>query len=288
MLSAIKRETRIFLTALMFLTRLPVPRHTDHRREYLMEAPRYFSWVGLIVSGLTALSFFCFRLLFSSNIALVAAMLIGIGVTGAFHEDGLADVCDGFGGGWTKEKILLIMKDSRLGTFGVIGLIGALGLKFLFLQALLPGSSGFTGHHLPDLRRFNSSGMHRLHSPDLHWLAILFLAHSGSRFCATAIMQVFPYATGVEFSKSREATGKRLGVKGWCLSTAALLVPLCLLPSLYGLTLLPAFLGAYGLARYFARWIGGYTGDCLGAIQQVTEILIYASAYVLLTHGVLL
>lgn len=269
----LKREIRIFFTALMFLTRLPVPRQTDHRPEYLMEAPRYFSWVGLIVGGLTGLSFLLFHLLFPGNIALAAAILTGIMVTGAFHEDGLADVCDGFGGGWTKEKILLIMKDSRLGTFGVIGLVGVLGLKFLFLQTLLPGSSTLPGpprHGLP----WHSS-------PALSWLAFLLLAHSGSRFCAAGVMQVFPYATGVEQSKSREATGKQMGVGGWCLSAAALLVPLSLLPPLCGLSLLPAVLGAYGLARYFQKWIGGYTGDCLGAIQQVTEILIYAAIYII-------
>ena len=254
--SGFRLEIRVFFTALMFLTRLPVPKYTDHQPEYLQKSPRYFPWVGLIVGGLCALAFAVCRQLFPVDLALVVSMLTGIMVTGAFHEDGFADVCDGFGGGWTKEKILLIMKDSRLGTFGVVGLIGILGLKFLLLQLL----------------------------PEAHWAALLLLAHAGSRFCAMGVMQFFPYATDVEASKSRDATGERLGKKGWIIATAALLVPFFVLPKVFSLSLIPAALGAYVLARYFKRWIGGYTGDCLGAIQQVTEILFYASFYIIWQH----
>ncbi len=64
-------------------------------------------------------------------------MITGLLVTGAFHEDGFADVCDGMGGGWTKEKILLIMKDSRIGAYGAIGLIANTTTKFLLLKELL-------------------------------------------------------------------------------------------------------------------------------------------------------
>jgi len=236
----------------MFLTRLPVPRSTDHRPEYLQQAPKYFPWVGLLVGGFSVAAYLVSRLLFPLDIALVASMLTGILVTGAFHEDGFADVCDGFGGGWTKEKILMIMKDSRLGTFGVVGLISILGLKFLMLLSL--------SRSLSDFRLFS----------------LLLLAHAGSRLCAVFVMQVFPYVEDVQGSKSREATGRRMGAAGWCISVSALLPALAGLPPLYWTALLPAILIAYCVARYFSKWIGGYTGDCLGAIQQITEIIFYA------------
>ena len=129
-----KKEARIFLTAVMFLTRLPVPRTVDHSPEYMRPAPRYFPAVGWIVGGIASLFYFLFSRYISADIGILASMIATLLVTGAFHEDGFADVCDGFGGGWTKEKILLIMKDSRIGAFGAIGLIAVLSSKYLLLK----------------------------------------------------------------------------------------------------------------------------------------------------------
>src|SRR3954447_16259114 len=123
-------EARLFFTAMMFFTRLPVPRYIDHSSEYLQRSSKYFSWMGLITGTISASSTFLFLYLFSMPVSVLLGMIVGILVTGAFHEDGFADTCDAFGGGWTKEKILAIMKDSRLGTFGVIGLIAILSIKF--------------------------------------------------------------------------------------------------------------------------------------------------------------
>src|SRR5215472_2556593 len=135
-----KKEVRIFFTAVMFLTRLRVPPSIDHSPEYMRQAPRYFPMVGWIVGGISALAFWIGAKYISGDFGIAAAMITSLLVTGAFHEDGFADVCDGFGGGWTKEKILLIMKDSRIGAFGAIGLIAILGTKFLLLKELAPGS----------------------------------------------------------------------------------------------------------------------------------------------------
>src|SRR6201985_2249913 len=131
-----KKQGRIFLTAVMFLTRIRVPRTIDHSPEYLQQAPRYFPVVGWIVGAFSALSFLVFSRYISTDLGILASMITGILLTGAFHEDGFADVCDGLGGGWTKEKILMIMKDSRIGAFGAIGLLGILGSKFLLLKEL--------------------------------------------------------------------------------------------------------------------------------------------------------
>lgn len=270
----LRNEVRVFFTALMFLTRLPVPRWTDHRPEYLQQAPRYFPWVGLIVGSLTAGVYLLAVRVFPAAIALVASMVSGILITGAFHEDGFADVCDGFGGGWTKEKILAIMKDSRLGTFGVIGLGAMLGLKYLALQALL--GTPVAGHGAATLMGGDAAV-----AP---LLGLFLLAHSASRLCPTVVMQCFPYAGDSETSKSREVTRQTLGVGGALVALAALAIPGCLLPPVYLLSLIPAALVTFLLSRYFAKWIGGYTGDCLGAIQQVTELTIYLGVYILYTR----
>ncbi len=133
---SMRKEWRIFLTAVMFLTRIRVPKNIDHRPEYLQQCGRYFPVVGWIVGGCSALAFLFFSRYISSDIGFIASMVTGLLVTGAFHEDGWADVCDGFGGGWTREKILIIMKDSRIGAYGAIGLIMLLGSKFLLLKEL--------------------------------------------------------------------------------------------------------------------------------------------------------
>ena len=102
----------------------------------MQQAPRYFPLVGWIVAALSALFYLVFSRFISSDPGILAAIVTGVLTTGAFHEDGFADVCDGFGGGWTKEKILLIMKDSRIGAFGAIGLILLFGAKYLVLREL--------------------------------------------------------------------------------------------------------------------------------------------------------
>ena len=137
-------QLKLFFTALMFLTRIPVPRSIDHNSDMLQKSARYFSWVGMVVGGIAAIVWYACIHVLSPSLSIAFSMLASILATGAFHEDGFADCCDAFGGGWTKEKILTIMKDSRLGTYGVTGLIGILGFKFLLLteppDLLHPGS----------------------------------------------------------------------------------------------------------------------------------------------------
>ena len=93
----------------MFLTRLPVPKNIDHSETYLQKSPKYFPLIGWIVAALSFTAFFIFHQYVAEDIAVLASIIAGIFTTGAFHEDGFADTCDAFGGGWTKEKILAIM-----------------------------------------------------------------------------------------------------------------------------------------------------------------------------------
>src|SRR6187402_838017 len=132
-----KKQLHIFFTALMFYTRIPCPKNIDHNPDYLNKASRYFPLIGWIVGGISFFVYYLSSVLFSNEIAVILSIIAGILLTGAFHEDGFADVCDGFGGGWTKQKILTIMKDSAIGAYGAIGLVLLFLLKFQVLYNLV-------------------------------------------------------------------------------------------------------------------------------------------------------
>jgi adenosylcobinamide-GDP ribazoletransferase len=246
-----KKEIRIFFTAIMFLTRLPVPRTTDHSSEYLRQAPRYFPLAGWIVGGLCSLAFWVFSRYVSTDIGILASMITGFLTTGCFHEDGFADVCDGMGGGWTKEKILLIMKDSRIGAYGAIGLISILATKFLLLK-------------------------------ELHFfIPAVVAAHSVSRLMPVLVMKTGVYAADPDQSKARPLAGPSISTTTLIIAVVLGLAPFVLLPLYFPVVLVPALAVTYGMYRWFNKWIGGYTGDCLGAIQQVTEITVYLGCILL-------
>lgn len=253
-----KKELRIFFTALMFLTRLPVPRFTDHSPEYLQKSSRYFPLVGCIVGGISTGVLLLFMQVLSLDLSILAAMIAGILTTGAFHEDGFADVCDGFGGGWTKEKILDIMKDSRLGTYGTTGLVFILAGKFLLLRELLP----LIGH---------------VYAGSFGWtvLASVLAAHAASRFMSVASIQFYPYVTPDDQSKSKPSAAHKLTPTAFVVAFVFAILPFCFLPALLLAVFPVLFLATFLLNRYFTKSIGGHTGDCLGAVQQSTELLCY-------------
>lgn len=263
-----KKEIRIFFTAMMFLTRLPVPRLTDHSQEYLERAVKYFPLIGWMVGAISGLVFLVVNKYISEDIAIVASIIAGIFVTGAFHEDGFADVCDAFGGGWTKEKILMIMKDSRLGTFGVIGLIGILASKFLLLHEL--------PKFLPDIDNPSINIFYNYR----YFLLTLVAAHAVSRLMPVWVMRFYEYVTDPEGSKSKPVATRKPGFALLIVATAFALAPFIFMSWHFLLALVPVLLVTYSLADYFKKWIGGYTGDCLGAIQQVTELTFYLGVLV--------
>lgn len=248
----------------MFYTRIPCPKNIAHEPEYLNKASRYFPLIGWIV-GLIAFSvFYVAGQLFSSDIAVVLAMIAGILTTGAFHEDGFADVCDGFGGGWTKDKILTIMKDSAIGAYGAIGLVLLFLLKFLALSEMLSISTMNNQLQTTNFLFFIS-------------------AHSISRLAAVSIVFTHTYVREDALSKSKpiaqvHSWKERLGASFFGL------LPIVILASIhwqFGLTVIFVFAARFFLARYFQKWIGGYTGDCLGATQQVCEVIFYLSVIAL-------
>lgn len=234
-----------FLLALTFYTRLPGPQNQDYTK--LPQATIYLPLVGWVVGAVTALSFYLANLLWQQVIAVILALIVGIFLTGAFHEDGFADVCDGFGGGWGKQRIMEIMKDSFIGVYAVIGLIFILLLKISILSTLPTTTVPF----------------------------VLFSGHSISRLFPLLLMQRYNYVRETD-SKAAVAVYKPAR-RQLILATIVALIPLLLLPLICLLSIIPLLLGNVFLGRYFYRHIGGYTGDCLGASQQLTETIFYLS-----------
>lgn len=244
-----KKEIQIFFTALMFYTRIPCPKWVTHDEEYLNKATRYFPMVGWIVGGVCAVVFYGAEYLFNTPIAIIISMITGIFITGAFHEDGFADVCDGFGGGWTKEKILDIMKDSRVGAYGAIGIILMLLLKYMSQLSINVYDLGL----------------------------VLIAAHSFSRLCAVFVISTSKYVRENEDAKAKPLA-KSITIKEIIPAFLFGVAPLFLFLTIkIVLVVLLPIIGTFYLRWYFHKWIGGYTGDCLGATQQVTEVLFYIS-----------
>lgn len=247
------KEIRIFFTALMFYTRIPCPKWVDHDPIYMKESARYISLVGWIVGGLSALIFWISNQFLSVEISLILSMAASMRITGAFHEDGLADVADGFGGGWTKEKILLIMKDSRLGTFGVAALIIILALKFSSLKEF-----------------------------PIEYIPITIIAGNViSRMMASRMLYRGFYVQNNNNSKAGSAADKLSNASLITNLIIGLSVLLLFQNSIFILCLFPLFLTEFLMYRFYKKWIGGYNGDCAGAVQQVTEVVFYLSLLVL-------
>jgi adenosylcobinamide-GDP ribazoletransferase len=256
-----KKELHIFFTALMFYTRIPCPATIDHNPDYLNKASRYFPIIGWIV-GSVAFGVYCvFNYLVAPEIAIILSMIASVLVTGAFHEDGFADVCDGFGGGWTKEKILMIMKDSAIGAYGAIGVVLLLLVKLMSTNMLF--------------RNAENTNL------NVYFVCFLLLvsAHSISRLAAISIVFTHQYSREDASSKSKPIAQSY----SWREVVGAFffgLLPLVILSYFQWqmlLVLIPVFLTRFFLARYFQKWIDGYTGDCLGATQQVCEVVFYIS-----------
>ncbi len=257
MTNRLLHELNLFLTAISFLTRLPVDQWLDYKEEYLHLSSRYFAWVGWVVGGSSALALAALSLCLPMSLAVLLAMVAGILITGAFHEDGFADCCDGFGGGWSAEQVLTIMKDSRLGTYGVMGLVIMLGIKFLSVLELGLISLG-------------------------HSCAALLTAHVASRWLATSLLIDMNYVQDIDKSKSKPLA-TRMKPEDLLFSAVAL-IPIGLL--LDGLLLLALIINLIIVRQsckiYFNRRISGYTGDCLGATQQLAEITCYLSFLMLM------
>ena len=247
----IQKEITYFLTALMFFTRIPIPFKVAYSSEIMNQSQKYYPLVGYVVGGINALVFYILHFILPIDVCLVLMMMSSVLLTGAFHEDGFTDVCDSFGGGYGKEKILTIMKDSRVGAYGVVGIILLFLLKFISMKHLATASI-------------------------VDFLVILLIAHSSSRYLSGLMIHTHQYVTDIDQSKSKPLANKALPKKTLFIGLLFVLLPFVWFNSfLMLLVLLFAYLGKLYLGWYFNKHIGGYTGDCLGTVQQVTEVLIY-------------
>jgi len=246
-----KREVQIFLTAVMFYTRIPCPAWIDHDERHLNLSTKYLPVIGWIVGGMYAFTILGAAYLFNPAVSIILGLGVSLLLTGAFHEDGFTDVCDGFGGGWTKERILIIMKDSRIGTYGVVGIVVMLALKLTLTYELFIAM---------EAREF--------------FLAIVS-SHALSRLMPIGVISTNTYAR--EEQDMGKAKPVATGISSFSLVAAMVfaLTPLMFLAASNGSvvlwTIVPMIVVTSYLALYFRKWIGGYTGDCLGAVQQVSE-----------------
>lgn len=255
MLNSVMKEWRYFLLAVGFFTRIPVPDLANFEAQQLNHSAKYFPLVGIIVGIAGAVVLEVSAKFLPINVAVLLSMIATIVLTGAFHEDGLADSMDGMGGGWNTAQILTIMQDSRLGTFGALALFLILFTKFQVLSAL----------------------------PLANLAYVLVAAHALSRLCAVYVMATLRYVKTDGKSKPLATAIKprELGLATFfgllpllplsrllCADAAALLFfSLCWFICI-------ALIGGWWHYK-IKYWLGGYTGDCLGAMQQMTELAFY-------------
>ena len=241
-------EIRHFFTAMTFLTRIPVSKLSVNNPYSLLNSSVYFPLIGIVIGLLIAITFAVSKQFWNTNIAVILSLAIGVLLTGAFHEDGFADVCDAMGA-FDKEKKLEIMKDSRLGTYGVTALICLFLLKFSLLSSIADDEQNLFG--------------------------IFILAHCLSRWSSLPLIYLNPYV-------SRNAkSGKDLIADATNETRLALASIFCLIMLLiFGwgnvITLILGLFGVLFISQiYFRKSVGGITGDCLGATNQLTELMVY-------------
>lgn len=243
--------------ALMFFTRLPLWRLHQPPRESFRAVVEYWPLAGWVTGGLMALTLYASSHFLPYSIAVLLAIVVRLLLTGALHEDGLADFCDGFGGGTDRQRILDIMKDSRIGTYGVIGLILYFALLFTSIV------------NIP-----------------FHKAAFLILAADPfSKMLSSQIVQMMPYARAESEAKSKMVY-RKISIHSAVLLTIQGLLPVCLyvfvvgLPSNWQWMLLVPCLVMYGMYRLILSKLRGYTGDCCGAICLLVELSIYITVLV--------
>lgn len=271
------RAVRHYLLALQFFTRVPVTGRlaawVGFSPAMLRASAGHFPGVGWLVGGLVAaLTALLLQGLpgnaFAPLVAAVWGTAFGVLITGAFHEDGLADVFDGLGGSPDRDRALLIMKDSRVGAFGAIAMVLALLAKVSVL-ALLGAVDAML------------------------MCTALFLAHVVSRTWPLFLIRLMPHVGDAAGSKSKPLADQitlasLVTACSWCFMALALVAyaqaathfivinqPVVVLLQALGGALMASALAFLLMWRWFWRRLGGFTGDCLGTTQQLCELAFY-------------
>lgn len=213
--------------------------------ENLNRASRYFTLVGWLLGGLVALVFIAADTIFSNSVSLWLAMGFSLLLTGAFHEDGLADTADGFGGAFARERKISIMKDSRIGTYGATALVMALLGKYVLLVE------------------------------NTQIALSLIIAYALSRAVAASLVFDMRYVADDDGSKSKPLANNQSKTDLAILLASGLPIFALIEWQTALLIIMVLILLRYAAKFYFQKQIGGYTGDCLGAAQQISELGIY-------------
>jgi len=240
---------RVFWTGVMFLTRIPACHLADHDPRFLARSTAIWPLLGLFLGAASATIFsLALWLRLPPNFAACGALATTAILTGCFHEDALADVCDGFGG-YAPQKRLEIMRDSRVGAFGVVGLV-------LFLGAQISLLAGFSIAHA---------------------FGALIAAHALGRWSSVFLVWRWPYVADAASLVKPLASH----VSTLSFSTATLWMLVALLPlGWVSWWIMPLLMGSvailsWGAARFFRGWLGGLSGDALGAINQLSQLLVF-------------
>jgi adenosylcobinamide-GDP ribazoletransferase len=242
-----KLDLSDFLNAVRFMTVIPMPSSaTASEPDWLSRCVKYFPIVGILIGLASAIVLLLAGMVWGPVMSSLLAVAASVVMTGALHEDGLADTADGLGGGWTREKRLAIMKDSRIGTYGVLAL--------LFGMALRVGAL--------------------IEMPICTGVAALIAGHAAARLTPMLVMNALSYAGETASMKVGYVQSPTSADEKWF---AVAVVVLALLPlacvsflSVVSGVLLGALL-ATAIAVWARKLIGGYTGDVLGAAEQLFE-----------------
>ncbi len=246
------------LAALTFFTRIPFWKIKDIPIANFKYITAYWPLAGWLTGGIMAVVLWLSSLILPLPIAILLAIISRLYLTSGLHEDGFADFFDGFGGGTTRERILAIMKDSSIGSYGVVALI----IYFLLLWSFLS---------------------------TLPVPLVFFIVISGdvfSKFIAAQLSNILPYARKEEESKAK-VIYNRMNFPAFFLNCITGLLPLFILlpPKLWVATLFPLLLFCI-LYKIMKRKIQGYTGDCCGATFLLCELSFYLGVVIIIQNWI--
>jgi adenosylcobinamide-GDP ribazoletransferase len=246
----LKRPLDDFYAAVQFLTRVPISPE-KYEPDTLSRSIKYFPAVGLLIGASAALIQMLVARHFPRNVTALVVLSFLVLVTGCLHEDGLADAADGLGGGWNRDQSLLIMRDSRIGSYGATTLVLSLLLRCTLIASLPLG----------------------------HVWQYLIAAHVLCRWTTLPLSYLLPPARQGK-SDVTDGQGARLAGqttrRSLIISTLFMLFVVSMLLRMHAILLISvSVLVTWASGYYYWRRIGGVTGDCFGATNQLTEIAVY-------------
>lgn len=251
------------LATFMFFTRLPLWKIANVPAEHFKKVVPLWPMVGWMTGGVMALTYALTSMFLPSIIAIILALVARVLLTGALHEDGFADFCDGFGGGNTRERTLEIMKDSHIGTYGVLGLI----LYYLLLLATL--------HSIAPL-----------FAPGVRTLSMGCVFICGDTLCkwaSSTIIYSLPYARKEEEAKNKliyASVSWKEKIASFILGILPMAMMFVLGMVVAPLVILATLFTCLILFRTMRKRIQGYTGDCCGATFIISELVFYLTTLI--------